>query len=106
MIFMKDGSILNEESAEEILSRSRRLVRLRFDPEDDLDLLEEAAIRAGAERVARERHRVTLHLREEDPRASLAALFREEHLPRPLAIEYGELSLEDLYRELYGQEAC
>ena len=106
MIFMKDGRILNEESAEEILSRSRRLVRLRFDPEDVLGPLEEAAKRAGAERVVLEGHRVTLHLREEDPRASLVALFREGHLPRPLAIEYGELSLEELYRELYGEEAC
>ena len=79
---------------------------MRFDPGDELGALEAAAKRAGAEHVVRERHRVTLHLREEDPRASLVALFQEERLPRPLAIEYGELSLEDLYRELYGQEAC
>jgi hypothetical protein len=39
-----------------------------------------------------------------DPRAALAALLSSSELPEPVSFVYGELSLQELYRELYGTE--
>jgi len=49
---------------------------------------------------------VTLALERDDPRGALAALASLPGLPAPRAVQYGELSLRDLYRDLYGVEAC
>ena len=41
---------------------------------------------------------------ERNPRAALTALLASSELPEPVSFVYGELSLQELYRELYGQE--
>jgi ABC-2 type transport system ATP-binding protein len=106
LLFLRDGKLLSDEDADSVRSRSRRLVRLSFRPQDELEGLELVAQSAGATEVRRQEQRVSLYLPGEDPRPLLAALFSHEGLPRPLTIDYGELSLEELFSELYGEEAC
>jgi ABC-2 type transport system ATP-binding protein len=106
LLFLRDGRLLSDEDADSVRSRSRRLVRLSFRPEEDLTEMERAAQLAGATEVRRAEARLSLYLPGEDPRQLLAALFARADLPRPLTIDYGELSLEELFSELYGEEAC
>ena len=106
LLFLRDGRLLSDEAADSVRSRSRRLVRLGFRPEDDLEEVERLALESGATDVRRHASRLSLYLPGEDPRQLLAALFERASLPRPLTIDYGELSLEELFTELYGEEAC
>lgn len=106
LVFLRHGKLISDESAASVRSRSRRLARLAFEPGVDLAPVEAAAAKAGATSVVRRGAELTLHLTEEDPRAVLGALFLDGTLPRPVRVEYGELSLEDLFTELYGEEAC
>jgi hypothetical protein len=41
-----------------------------------------------------------------DPRDFLKALAERAELPRPQSIAYGQVSLAELYRDLYGVDAC
>jgi ABC-2 type transport system ATP-binding protein len=106
MIFMQGGKKLSEENAASVLARSRRLVRLRFDHAADLGELRRAALAAGALDVRGDAQHLVLHLAEDDLRPLLRRLLDDPAFPRPLGVEYGELSLEDLYAELYGEAAC
>ena len=106
MIFMRAGEKLSEESAEEIQSRARRTLQLHYPTNVDRGAVARVAEANGAERVTGDGGRVVLLLRDEDPRPMLAALCSATELPPPARIEYGELSLEDLYRDLYGTDAC
>lgn len=106
MVFMRAGEKLSEESADEIQGRARRTLQLRYPKGVDRAAVHRVAEANGAERVSGEDGRVVLLLRVEDPRPMLAALCAAPELPPPSRIEYGELSLEDLYRDLYGEDAC
>ena len=106
MIFMREGKMLSEKSSEQIAAHSRRIVRLRFAPDADLRRIEEIARSLDAEATPPVAGRVQLLLSTEDPRETLAALLSSHELPAPLTIEYGKLSLQELYSELYGEEAC
>lgn len=106
LVFMRAGRVLSEESAGEIDDRSLRVVRLSYDEGAKLDALERCALAAGVLRVERTAEEVRLHLDERDPRAVLRRFFAEDSLPPPARIEYGHLSLRELYQELYGEEAC
>jgi hypothetical protein len=48
--------------------------------------------------------RATIDLAEGDPRALLAAALASPSLPSPRAIASGEVSLAELYRDVYGVE--
>ena len=106
MIFMRAGHKLSDENSAAVMTRARSLVHLRFAPGESLDALTAVAKSHGATAVTGDAQHLVLHLDREDPRRTLAALFSDESLPRPLRVEYGDLSLEDLYRDLYGEEAC
>ena len=62
----------------------------------------------GRDREARARARALgqRQLEREDPRDALAQLAALPGLPVPRRVQYGELALRDLYRDLYGVEAC
>lgn len=106
LIFMSEGRKLSEESSAEVERRARRLVRVAFEPGAPLaEIARRAVAELGLEAVA-ESGELRLRLAEEDPRAALARLFARPDLPRPRAIRYGEISLAELYRDLYGVEAC
>jgi len=67
----------------------------------------EAALgREPTGRVRVEGLRASVALDGADPAAFLARALAAPDLPRPRAAEYGELSLADLYREIYGVEGC
>ena len=48
--------------------------------------------------------RAMIFIDDEDPRAAIRALVESSALPAPSSLVYGELSLQELYRELYGTE--
>jgi len=48
--------------------------------------------------------RATLFLSAQDPRPAIRAVTESAELPEPATLVFGELSLQELYRELYGTE--
>lgn len=106
MIFMRGGLKLSDERSEDVMDKARRLVRLRFEPGSDFAELERAALRCGALSVSGDAQNLLMQLAEDNPRPTLAKFFAGDGQPRLLSLEYGEPSLEDLYRNLYGEEAC
>ncbi len=106
MVFMRGGHLLSDQNTRTVLDHSRRLVRLQFAPSTDLARLEAVARAAGAVDMSGPAENLLLHLDDQDPRRALTAIFSNSDLPSPLRIEYGQPSLEELYRELYGEDAC
>jgi len=113
LVFFHQGRLLADESPAALRERARRLVHLSFaeGPElsggADLDLLArrlEALGPRGSIEVARRGRRLVVSLAQEDPRAFLRALAEAPDLPPPATLEYGQLGLRDLYRDLYGVE--
>jgi len=103
-LFLRSGELLDEGSARRLRERSGRMVRLRFDepvPEAATIRLERESL---VELVRASGEELTLLLPEEDPRRALVRLLELPSLPPPRTISYGELSLSELYRELYGRE--
>ena len=107
-IFLNEGRLVAIESAAEVRERAERLVRLTYGAVLDQDV-ERTRIQAvlgelGVVNVHGTDHTLAVELREADPRPFLAALGDRADLPRPTAIEYGEVSLADLYSGIYGVE--
>jgi len=110
-LFLRRGELLDEASASKIHRRARRALRLTFPPETSVDELARAfASLSAAEEAedfeaAEHEARATVLLREGlDARAGLRALLARTDVPEPVSLVYGELSLHELYRELYGAE--
>lgn len=104
ILFLHDGALLADERAEGLRARARRLLRLSFDPGVDAAALAHRLTALGAEEVRAHGASVTVRLAGADPRPFLAALWAAADLPAPCAAAYGELSLPELYRDLYGVE--
>jgi ABC-2 type transport system ATP-binding protein len=109
MVFLARGKVIRDEDAASVRARSARLLRVEFAPEAErsaawpdvrarLATLEGAVLHLRGTRAAFE-------LASDDPRAFLARLLAVRDLPSPRAIEYGRLSLQELYTDLYGVEA-
>jgi len=112
LVFLSGGKKIADETAESVTRRARRYVRLQFAGGSD-----GARVAATLQRVAPTANvrtesspsgslRAGVVLDVDDPRAFLSAAMSEGSLPRPETIEYGQLSLAELYRELYGVEGC
>ena len=112
LVFLANGKKIADETAESVTRRARRYVRLQFASGSD-----GARVAATLQRVAPTANvrtesspsgslRAGVVLDVDDPRAFLSAAMSEGSLPRPETIEYGQLSLAELYRELYGVEGC
>ncbi|MDP6410033.1 MAG: ABC transporter ATP-binding protein [Planctomycetota bacterium] len=106
LVFLDAGRKLAEQTRAEVAARARRVVRLRFAPEEEPRALSEALLAAGASEVTREGGEHRARLSTTDPSVFLAAFLAAPGAPRPVALTYGELSLAELYHELYGVEAC
>jgi ABC-2 type transport system ATP-binding protein len=109
-VFVNDGKLVSIEDASSIRERASRLVRLAYgdelaDPARREALVGALAAIPGVD-VKAHGGRVVVELEGADPRAFLGALANRSDLPQPRAIEYGEVSLQQLYRDLYGVEAC
>jgi ABC-2 type transport system ATP-binding protein len=106
LVFLNAGRLVGAEDAAGVRERAGRL--LRIDYGDTLAAQRAAqALAHLAGSVARVRDgALTVELERPDPRAALAALCAAPELARPRTVEYGRLSLAELYRELYGVEGC
>ena len=102
--------LIDETAAGDIHRRAKRALRVQFPPETPGEHLKLAALAIshlkGIEVAEGSNHgQLTLFVGEDsDPRHVLATLFASPHLPEPTSFVYGELSLHELYRELYGSE--
>jgi hypothetical protein len=107
-VFLNAGRMIAVEGAAELRGRAERLVHVDYGR-----AAEEPALRAALERAAAELGgarldgtRLVAELPARDPRPFLQALAARGELPAPQSIDYGTVSLAELYRDLYGVEAC
>jgi ABC-2 type transport system ATP-binding protein len=106
LVFMNEGRKIADESSAEFRARARRFVHLAIDEQASMPAVSAILTRAGGARVHVDGLRATVEIRGDDPREFLAEACRARDLPAPRAIEYGELSLSEIYRDLYGIEGC
>ncbi len=104
-VFLNEGRLVAVERARDLRARAARLLRLSFAGVAE-DLLRSALATLPGLAVQVNGQDAVVQLAEPDPRPVLAALAGNRVLPSPSAVFYGELSLRELYRELYGVEAC
>jgi len=105
-VFINEGKTISVESAAAVAERARRLVRITFAAENGAGpRLADALARLKSGRATLHGSMALVELDQSDPRAFLAELANLRDLPAPIAIEYGQTSLQDLYRGLYGVEA-
>jgi ABC-type multidrug transport system ATPase subunit len=104
ILFLNDGALLADQDAGELHARTRRLVRLAWSAGTDASAFAARLESLGAARVRTDGARASATLREPDPRPFLGALAAARDLPAPDSAVYGELSLAELYRDLYGVE--
>jgi hypothetical protein len=100
---MNAGVKLADERADDLRERARRYVHLAFAAPPPGDLAA-AMADLGASLVRAHGAQLSVELPGSDALPFLAALERSAALPAPVAIDYGHLSLADLYRDLYGVE--
>ena len=101
MIFLNEGELIADESPASVLERTSRLVHLTYAEaltEAQLALLRGPTV----ESIQPAGERVSVRIRKSDPREFLAALAEQTELQGPLRIEYGSLSLAEMYRDIYG----
>lgn len=101
MIFLNEGELIADESPASVLERTSRLVHLTYAEaltEEQLTRLRGPTV----ERIQPAGERVSVWIRKSDPREFLAALAGQTDLQSPLRIEYGSLSLAEMYRDIYG----
>ena len=105
LIFINEGEKLSEESPQSIAERARGLASFEY---RDAAAASEAFAALGALNVEAEERgaRLLVRLGESEPQAALARLLSNADLPAPTSVVYGKLPLADLYRELYGGDAC
>jgi ABC-type multidrug transport system ATPase subunit len=104
LIFLDRGRVLARESSTEIEARSRQSLRMTFASSQDAERAERRLRDLGARQVVREDERLIVDLDSKAPRETLASLYSDPDWPVPNTLTYGELSLEQLYRSLYGVE--
>jgi ABC-2 type transport system ATP-binding protein len=110
LVFLSEGRKIAEETAADVAERTRRLVRMTFG--EGTDMAEVSARCAGypGARVRVEGTRATVELESGEPNDFLVAVLSapdpNSRAARPIALQVGELSLAELYREVYGVEGC
>jgi ABC-type multidrug transport system ATPase subunit len=109
MLFLHQGRLVKNEESASVRARAARTLRLEY-----ALLLTEAArapalcaalVALGAKSAAARGSHVVVQLEQQDARPFLARLCADLSLPQPDSIEYGRLSLGELYRDVYGVEA-
>jgi len=102
LLFLREGRLLDEQQAGDVRERVKRILRLEWAEDIDPGVAHEVFAPFGTTRV--EAERVFLLLETDDPRPALAALAASPELEAPTGFSFGQLSLGDLYREIYGRE--
>jgi lipooligosaccharide transport system ATP-binding protein len=112
LVFLAGGKVIADETATAVTERARRSLRMEFETAAGARSVQTELERVPGARAVRveaggnERVRAFVELDSDDPRPFLARVCASPGLPQPAAIEYGQLSLVELYRVLYGVEAC
>lgn len=106
LVFLSEGRKIAEESSSSVAARARRLVRMTFEAGADMASVARYFEGVPGARLRVEGTQATIDLAEGDPSALLGAALSSSALPRPRAVASGELSLQELYREVYGVEGC
>ncbi len=101
MVFLHGGKVLADESPRSVQDRTARLVHLTY-AEELSDTEPDRLAGPMVERVEQRGTRYSVRLKGSDPRPFLAHLERQVDLPSPERIEYGSVSLSELYTDLYG----
>ncbi len=107
MLFLAGGELIGDEVASALAERSRRLLLISWANDRDAERVRpavEALADLGVKLLRQDGPRFSLELPNDDPRAFLEALLQDHDLPAPHVIEYGKLSLGELYLNLYGVE--
>ncbi len=108
-LFLRRGELLDESAANDIRRRAKRAMRLQFPeeiaPEQLARVLQELEALDGVDVTEKSASRLTLFLEERStPKETIARILSLSSLPEPSSVVFGELSLHELYRELYGAE--
>ncbi|MBL8858565.1 MAG: ABC transporter ATP-binding protein [Planctomycetes bacterium] len=112
LVFIADGRKIADETPASLARRAGRVLRIEFPGDTDREQLTRTLEHMDGAQLSRLETtpngalRASLMLAADDPRAFTAAVLTHADLPRPTAFEYGQLSLVELYRELYGVEGC
>ncbi len=102
LIFVNEGKKLADETAGAVAARARRTVRFTFAEDADMPRIRSEIERIDRARLVVEGARIDAHLDHDDARAFIAAVCASASIPGPRSIEFGALSLAEVYRELYG----
>jgi len=104
LLFLKQGQLLDQESARALHLRARQSLRVTWERAPDASALARALAGVGPVETRLEGARATFFFPGGDGLESLRALLSASALPAPRSVVYGELTLAELYRELYGVE--
>jgi len=104
IIFLNQGRVLAVEQASKIEARGR--MRLKFSYASEVESETVASKLRGEHGIAAEHSEVTMvvQLTTDDPREFLKLISAQPDWPAPKTMTFGEISLEELYRSLYGVE--
>ena len=106
MLFLSEGRVVADEESSVVSERMARLLRISWPAGTGIETRLEGLLGTGERVLRSEDERLTIELSERDPRAFLQRLVQRGDLPAPTRIEHGALSLQELYREVYGVEGC
>ena len=104
VLFLKKGELLDEEQSRALRRRARRVARIAWSEPIDRNSTARILESLGGEEVRVDDRSATLVIPEGDPRSSLERILAARDLPPPDTFVYGEFSLHELYRALYGEE--
>jgi ABC-2 type transport system ATP-binding protein len=102
-LFLRKGELLDEASASELHRRARESLRVTWVTPPERATLERALAGRSFE-LRLDGGRATLFFPDGGGLASLRQVLDARGLPEPRSIVYGELTLTELYRALYGVE--
>jgi len=104
ILFLHRGRLVDEEEARAVREGARRVVQVAWPQGVEHAVVERALGSAGFTEVRIAGRTATMLAPEGDPRAGLRELLEGAALPPPTSLSFGTLSLQELYRVLYGEE--
>ena len=107
LVFLSGGVKIAEETADDLADRARAALAMGFASADDAQrfvaTIDESS---GVEVLRADGGDVAMRARGATAAEVLPRLLAATGAPTPTTIRAGELSLQDLYRDLYGVDAC
>lgn len=109
MLFLHQGKLVRSEDSQSVRLLAARTLRLNYgaqlDSPERAQAILASLLQLGGATVRLRARRALVQLEASDPRPFLARLAASTALPAPEGIEYGQLSLSELYTDVYGVEA-